>query len=801
MSPSSWKQFLSDHPDNPDYDKASKEIANIAGKLDKPKEIFNLLQDAPNLILASRSAVDNTIQALFHFHSKGKRFLKSQIRHYALHGFGACASPIRLTNDNTFRASSTDRPVPSFVDLFTIDSPEKVKFLTPNPSWKKKKVPSFAILVPSLAKIVIKFPEAGPAEILFEIVTLLRSNTSIEDSLDSTVPDSNTSPPGSPSQDSTNDNGSADDTSDEDYVDVDSSPSKKRRKAGHQKTAKDSKNPTSNSKSSSKCSKESSTTKTKTSPPIPKLVIKESHVFGTLDQNDLEEAFHNILTFFWAWAHNEKVVRSIPIAPKTSEQMVSYFKKVHADCLDKSLLSPDPKDAQLMAMAAAQHTSAHPPLSSSEAQEGLMTCITSFGDALEQNTEVRKQERKERELEGEEKAWKQLTPLSCRVIESMQIRHARVLDFSSDKDLEDSDGFIIPTGPTEDMKAIINSKTGACAQQHLQHILTSVHKCIVCLQPGMCTLIKNGLLLSQPTPYDANNFSPYFLPPSSKEDSMSAADHQRLEEQAENGKLNEADLELVTKQTVAYPTNYNDLRHFAKNTLCTLIVLAGELAILTKSSKEVYDHIIEYESAYVYQLASIPQFGAYFISKLHEGIQVFLHSCGSRDSKKIDFAAIDFSSLLKSIQRQDIQFIRLPKYIKKVSFKEQEDTKDNNPSKNKNKQQQRRGNGGNNDSPRPNLVKLTNPDTDPECLLPPDLEYKRAFSRKLKTGIPPPKSDDGVEMCHKFHAKGFCLSKNCPFSQTQKNPAEKLRWKKFKDAVIERYRQRVAGTNNNNNNN
>ena len=149
-------------------------------------------------------------------------------------------------------------------------------------------------------------------------------------------------------------------------------------------------------------------------------------------------------------------------------------------------------------------------------------------------------------------------------------------------------------------------------------------------------------------------------------------------------------------------------------------------------------------------------------------MQVFLHCCGTRDANAIDFSAINFSDLLTSIQRQALQFICLPKYIKNVSNKDQDNNKDTNTGKNKNKRRNQGNSDANNNNPRGNPVKLTNPDTDPECLLPANLEYKRAFSKKLKTGIPCPKADNGVKMCHKYHARGFYLSDNCNFSHEKK---------------------------------
>ena len=62
----SRKDYLFAYPYNSNYDMASKEVADHARKLDNPEEMFNLLNDTPNLVLVSRSAVDDTVQAFFY---------------------------------------------------------------------------------------------------------------------------------------------------------------------------------------------------------------------------------------------------------------------------------------------------------------------------------------------------------------------------------------------------------------------------------------------------------------------------------------------------------------------------------------------------------------------------------------------------------------------------------------------------------------------------------------------------------------------------------------------------------------
>ena len=119
-----------------------------------------------------------------------------------------------------------------------------------------------------------------------------------------------------------------------------------------------------------------------------------------------------------------------------------------------------------------------------------------------------------------------LIPLSRNVIDGMRAYYTTEADDDEDEDI------IIPSGMTIEMSAVIQCSTGARAQQYLNHPLTSVFGCIISLGIGMCTAIKNGLLMSQPNPNEASNFSPHFTPPVDAEDGLSAELQLRLEEQA-----------------------------------------------------------------------------------------------------------------------------------------------------------------------------------------------------------------------------------------------------------------------------
>ena len=248
---------------------------------------------------------------------------------------------------------------------------------------------------------------------------------------------------------------------------------------------------------------------------------------------------------------------------------------------------------------------------------------------------------------------------------------------------------------------------------------------------------------------------------------------------------------LVTNQKVNFPESYNTLRHFVKNFAFLILVIAETEAILTGSLMQVLKHVCKYESDYIWHFVEFPNFGAFFINKIYVGVQKFIHSCAFKNTNKLDIQAIEFSNFLSSIDSREINFIRLPKFLKDMTTK---------AHKSKRKREE------NNDDSQPRNKKkvakdriINKDERDPQAKLPANLQFGEVFCRECCSGLDQPKMDNGKEMCNRFYGKGYCFP-NCKRGHDKKNSGEQVRWKKFFKAILGKYKERNPGVEIRNNN-
>lgn len=472
------------------------------------------------------------------------------------------------------------------------------------------------------------------------------------------------------------------------------------------------------------------------------------------ESGELEEKFYDVLLFYWYLLHDDEAIHPTPVMPDLSEAAKEVAER------NKRELGTD---------SHSQRRQGEPSLVSSQ----LTEAITAMSLSMEDATKAKRREKQSKTKEKEEADWNKLPLLSQHVIRGLQACFAEDLD---EDELED---VAVPDGPNELMSTVIRCSTGARVQQLLNHTLSTKHNCIVNLNMGMCTALKNGLLLSQPSPNEVSNFSPHFTPPLLDNSEDGPELQLRLEEQSKNGKLSADDLALVTNQKIQYPESYNALRHFVKNFTYLVVELAGPRAIIASEILEVLAHVEKFETDYAYHFLEFQGFGAFFINKIHVGTQKFLHSCACGQVSKLNLRAIEFKHLLKSIDEREVSFIRLPSYLRKPKTKKRDRDGD---------KEDRDGGGKGRDKRRDVKKKrVTYDERDPQAKLSANQRFGDVFCRECRTGVEQPKMDDGTEMCNRLYGKGYCFE-DCKRSHKKKNTAEQGRWKQFLKDILEKWK-------------
>ena len=342
-----------------------------------------------------------------------------------------------------------------------------------------------------------------------------------------------------------------------------------------------------------------------------------------------------------------------------------------------------------------------------------------------------------------------------------------------------SDILVPPETPTTTMLMILKCGTGSRAQTLLHYELRN-HKCIVHIDPGCASAIKNGLFLSQPTESHINNFGPAFTPPSSPlSSSKSFINNLRIEEQASHGRISLEDIDQMTTQTVSFPKSYSTLKHTVKNFMTLCGILFRFDSIITTSLAQILNHLDRYE--HKYQQCFLHQwfFGGAFIDRIHVRVQLFLQSCGNGNPQDIDIDALDFTDMLTKIQFGEYT-ATTPAWLDAPDTGKRESGSE--PS----------GGGKRARIDTDNQEKDILQSWERGARLQSTESFQKVFHIKNKLGLQPPMASDGLPLCHRYFATGQCL-KNCKRSHAPLTEDSRKAWKNFIDHCRKNYAKFTSG--------
>ena len=132
MISTTWAEFLKDHKENEDYNKATVEAATLIDKKTDRNVAFTKLTEAQLLVVVSKSAVGGAAQYLFSFFKLGNSILRKGIQFVAMIKFGKRATILLVDPDTLFNFLSRKEYSPPFAELLRAKMEDDFKELKKN---------------------------------------------------------------------------------------------------------------------------------------------------------------------------------------------------------------------------------------------------------------------------------------------------------------------------------------------------------------------------------------------------------------------------------------------------------------------------------------------------------------------------------------------------------------------------------------------------------------------------------------------------------------------------------------------
>ena len=228
----------------------------------------------------------------------------------------------------------------------------------------------------------------------------------------------------------------------------------------------------------------------------------------------------------------------------------------------------------------------------------------------------------------------------------------------------------IPEEATEEMLSILGCQNGAQVEQYLRQSMKQFNMAI---EPGLCTALNKGILVSIDDGSAPRNLTPFFTPPL-KDDEERTHDGTTLS-LAVKEKFEDRDVSLLTKMDITIPFNTQDLRHHVKNYAALLARCFGEDSRVHMAIKKISTHMEKKEMAYTYEFRQEKLFGGHFLDRINRRVHRFLDSCAKGEIKEVDVNKLEFDDLLEQLENFEYN-TKVPAWIRTLLKKRGSDSYD-----------------------------------------------------------------------------------------------------------------------------
>ena len=293
--------------------------------------------------------------------------------------------------------------------------------------------------------------------------------------------------------------------------------------------------------------------------------------------------------------------------------------------------------------------------------------------------------------------------------------------------------------------SILGCQNGAQVEQFLRQ---SMEEHNMNLEPGLCTAINKGIFVC-PEAGTPRNFTPFFIPPVGDDEEEEENSH--LLKMAMQEKLDNTDIQLLTKMEVKIPTKAQDIKHHIKNFAGIAGRCFGEDSLLFQSLQKIVKHMERREPRYQYELRQNALFGGHLLDKINWRVHRFLDSCAGGEAEDLETDLLDFSEMVYQIDRRD-WVTMAPTWLNKLVKKKEKRPVEEETEQGRTKK--RRQFKGEEDKAR----KIPNPNMREDLKLKHDEQYGLIFHPGNIKNLEKPKKSSGNPICLRFHSIGFCYN-------------------------------------------
>ena len=218
---------------------------------------------------------------------------------------------------------------------------------------------------------------------------------------------------------------------------------------------------------------------------------------------------------------------------------------------------------------------------------------------------------------------------------------------------------------TDNLRSFIGIKSGTSTiSSTLQHTLRS-KGCTAYLQNGMCNDIKNGIIASNPDPFERNGLCVFLTAP--EELKQVKTDRKaELEEKSARNKLSAEDTTLLTTNDAYLPRDFWAFEHMVRNFIELVAYLLGPECLITRAWRQILEHAQKKQALYKQFEREERYFFTCLLDELYRRTQTFIHSGADGLVSWLDFEQLSFHDITRSIDNYSHQVKRsIHTYLKR----------------------------------------------------------------------------------------------------------------------------------------